>query len=218
MIKMVWMCAFMILQVNLYIVSSCANPTPPSPSTLLSNEHFPEGSQHVSINWITEYQMYTLFFGWWWVGGGDYFIFFPSSASLRCLTSDYEKESWLQVKWGAKMIPIFLYSTLYNIYHSQLSWSQTIFYNQVLHISITKSNIFPTVACQIKGVCTTMSATHELWSVFRISCATQTISLTYQLYQICLLSLCFSLCLSYKVLLNSLHSPMFGRNTEKEWR
>ena len=128
---------------------------------------------------------------------GGHFIFFPRWS---------EEQKW------------FLYSTLYNIYHSQLSWSQTIFYNQVLHISITKSNIFPTVACQIKGVCTTMSATHELWSVFRISCATQTISLTYQLYQICLLSLCFSLCLSYKVLLNSLHSPMFGRNTEKEWR
>ena len=73
-------------------------------------------------------------------------------------------------------IPIF-----YPLQHLPQSTELKLYSNQVLHISTTKSNIFPTVACQIKGVCTTMSATHELWSVFRISCATQTISLTYQL-------------------------------------
>ena len=50
---------------------------------------------------------------------GGHFIFFPRWS---------EEQKW------------FLYSTLYNIYHSQLSWSQTIFYNnQVLLIS----NILP---------------------------------------------------------------------------
>jgi len=93
---------------------------------------------------------------------GGHFIFFPRWS---------EEQKW------------FIYSyILPSTTSSTVNWAEVKQYsNQVLHISTTKSNIFPTVACQIKGVCTTMSATHELWSVFRISCATQTISLTYQL-------------------------------------
>ena len=45
-------------------------PHPPPPPYYYPMNFLPEGSQHLSINWISEYQMNTLFFGWWWVGGG----------------------------------------------------------------------------------------------------------------------------------------------------
>ena len=86
--------------------------------------------------------MNTLFFGWWWVGDwqawtGRYSIFF-----LLCITSPPAMSGGHFIffpRWSEEQ-KWFLYSTLYNIYHSQLSWSQTIFYNnQVLLIS----NILP---------------------------------------------------------------------------